>query len=53
MGAYHGKRTFDTFTHFKSVMRAPTLKLLDLAIKYPPYAGKLATVKRLERYHLL
>jgi aldehyde dehydrogenase (NAD+) len=53
MGAYHGKRTFDTFTHFKSVMKAPTTKLLDLSIKYPPYAGKLATVKKLERYRLL
>lgn len=53
MGAYHGKRTFDTFTHFKSVMRAPTLKVLDLPIKYPPYAGKLATVKKLERFRII
>jgi acyl-CoA reductase-like NAD-dependent aldehyde dehydrogenase len=53
MGAYHGKHTFDTFSHFKAVMYSPTARVLDVALKYPPYAGKLASVKRLEKIGLL
>jgi len=39
MGAYHGKSTFDVFTHAKPVMQTPVW--IDPSIKYPPYAGKL------------
>lgn len=35
MGAYHGKSTFDTFTHFKSVLTKPTW--FDPSLLYPPY----------------
>jgi aldehyde dehydrogenase (NAD+) len=35
MGAYHGKKSFDTFTHFKSVLVKP--QWFDLSILYPPY----------------
>jgi aldehyde dehydrogenase (NAD+) len=35
MGAYHGRRSFDTFTHHKSVLEKGTL--LDPPIMYPPY----------------
>jgi acyl-CoA reductase-like NAD-dependent aldehyde dehydrogenase len=35
MGAYHGKATFDAFTHFKSVMRKPFA--LDNPMRYAPY----------------
>lgn len=35
MGAYHGKYSFDTFTHYRSVLYAS--KRADLPIKYPPY----------------
>jgi aldehyde dehydrogenase (NAD+) len=35
MGAYHGKATFDTFTHYKSVMKR-TLSP-DPHFRYPPY----------------
>ncbi len=35
-GAYHGKLTFDTFTHYKSVMNAPAH--LDFPVRYPPFA---------------
>ncbi|MCK5219368.1 aldehyde dehydrogenase family protein, partial [bacterium] len=47
MGAYHGKYTFDTFTHYKSVMIRSNL--LDLRLKYAPYKGKLklAIIKRI------
>jgi aldehyde dehydrogenase (NAD+) len=46
MGAYHGKASFDTFTHRRSVLTKPTL--LDPPIMYPPYSGfKEAVLKRL------
>jgi aldehyde dehydrogenase (NAD+) len=42
-GAYHGKFTFDTFTHAKAVMKTPSW--IDPAIKYPPFKGKLKWFK--------
>jgi aldehyde dehydrogenase (NAD+) len=39
MGAYHGKYSFDTFTHRKSVMKTPSW--FDPYFKYPPFKGKL------------
>lgn len=42
-GAYHGKYSFDTFTHVKGVMRTPTW--IDPSIKYPPFKGKLKWFK--------
>ncbi|MBN8855362.1 MAG: aldehyde dehydrogenase family protein [Sphingobacteriales bacterium 50-39] len=39
MGAYHGKYSFETFTHAKAVMQTPGW--IDPAIKYPPFKGKL------------
>ncbi len=35
MGAYHGKRGFDTFSHHKSILDRKTF--LDLPIRYQPY----------------
>jgi aldehyde dehydrogenase (NAD+) len=43
IGAYHGKYTFETFTHAKAVMKTPTF--IDPAIKYPPFKGKLKWFK--------
>lgn len=43
-GQYHGKASFDTFIHKKSVMKTPTW--FDPAIKYPPFKGKLSLFKR-------
>lgn len=43
MGQYHGKATFDLFTHRKSVMKTPTW--FDPAMKYPPFKGKLKLFK--------
>ena len=34
-GRYHGKYSFDTFTHLKSVMKTGTW--LDIKLRYPPY----------------
>lgn len=42
-GLYHGKASFDTFTHKKSIMKTPTW--FDPAIKYPPFKGKLKLFK--------
>jgi aldehyde dehydrogenase (NAD+) len=39
MGAYHGKHSFDTFTHAKPVMKTPNW--FDPGLKYPPFKGKL------------
>ena len=45
MGGYHGKLSFDTFTHMKSVLKTPTW--IDPSFKYPPYKGKAWLLKRL------
>ncbi|MDD5727274.1 MAG: aldehyde dehydrogenase [Victivallales bacterium] len=47
MGAYHGKYGFDTFSHFKPVMIKSTL--IDVPVRYPPFAGKLKLLRRLCR----
>jgi aldehyde dehydrogenase (NAD+) len=43
IGAYHGRYSFDLFSHQKSVMKTPTW--FDPAIKYPPFKGKLKIFK--------
>src|SRR5688572_14026431 len=43
MGNYHGKYSFDTFSHKKAVMKTPTW--FDPSIKYPPFKGKLKLFK--------
>jgi len=35
IGAYHGKLSFDTFSHLKGVLKKSTLA--DLKHRYPPY----------------
>jgi aldehyde dehydrogenase (NAD+) len=46
LGAYHGKFTFETFSHRKSVLIKPTW--LDLKFFYPPYdQAKRKWVRRL------
>lgn len=47
LGQYHGKYSFDTFSHRKSVLKTPTW--LDPAIKYPPFRGKLGLFKKIVR----
>ncbi len=42
-GAYHGKYSFDTFTHNKAVMKTATW--FDPNLKYPPFKGKLKWFK--------
>jgi len=42
-GNYHGKYSFETFSHKKAVMKTPTW--FDPDIKYPPFKGKLKLFK--------
>jgi aldehyde dehydrogenase (NAD+) len=44
-GNYHGKASFDTFSHYKSVMRNSFW--LDLKWRYAPYKEKLSFLKRM------
>jgi aldehyde dehydrogenase (NAD+) len=45
LGNYHGRFSFNTFSHKKSVIKTPTW--FDPSIKYPPYKGKLSIFKKL------
>jgi aldehyde dehydrogenase (NAD+) len=42
-GNYHGKYSFDTFSHRRGIMKTPTW--LDPDIKYPPFKGRLKLLK--------
>ncbi len=45
MGSCHGKAGFDTFTHYRTVVRRGKL---DLPVRYPPYEGKkISLLKKL------
>jgi len=48
MGKYHGKSSFDTFSHSKGVVVRS--HWLDLPIRYAPYAGKIKIIKTLLDY---
>ncbi|MCC5608340.1 aldehyde dehydrogenase [Nostoc sp. CHAB 5834] len=45
IGNYHGKASFDTFSHNKSVLQNSFW--LDLKWRYAPYQGKLPLIKKL------
>ena len=47
IGAYHGKHSFDLFTHAKPIMHTPVW--FDPAVKYPPFAGKMKWFKKMIR----
>ncbi len=44
MGSYHGKKSFDTFTHEKSVLHKSTW--MDLPMRYHPYTEKKDKIVR-------
>lgn len=44
IGAYHGQLSFDIFSHHKAIVKKANW--LDLPMRYAPYKGKLATIKR-------
>jgi aldehyde dehydrogenase (NAD+) len=43
VGAYHGKFSFDTFSHHKGIHKKSTW--LDVPLRYPPYEEKVLLVK--------
>ncbi len=45
IGAYHGKLSFDTFSHKKSIVRKGNW--LDLPLRYAPYKNKVNIIKRI------
>jgi aldehyde dehydrogenase (NAD+) len=47
IGRYHGKFSFETFSHKKAVLKTPTW--FDPNIKYPPFKGKLNLFKKVIR----
>lgn len=46
-GQYHGRYSFETFSHKKAIMKTPTW--FDPAIKYPPFKGKMKLFKMVIR----
>jgi aldehyde dehydrogenase (NAD+) len=47
IGAYHGRFSFDVFSHRKAVMKTPTW--FDPSFKYPPFEGKLKWFRKIIR----
>lgn len=46
-GSYHGKASFDSFSHQKSIMKKNFF--LDIPIRYAPYDGKIKWLKTIFR----
>lgn len=46
IGGYHGKHSFDLFSHQKSIMRKATW--LDIPLRYPPYKLPTSIVKKMK-----
>lgn len=44
MGSYHGKRSFEVFSHQRSVMKTTTR--MDLPLRYPPYKKSVLKLLR-------
>ncbi len=45
IGKYHGKASFDTFSHKKSFLKGSSL--IDFTLRYPPYNGKLKLFRKI------
>lgn len=50
MGTYHGKASFDCFTHYRPVLRRTFFP--DFRLRYPPPRFDLPTLKRVARWLL-
>lgn len=44
MGQYHGKGSYDTFSHVKSIMKKSNW--LDVPLRYPPFKNHLSLLKK-------
>ena len=47
MGAYHGKTSFESFSHFKGIMKKANY--LDQPFRYPPYKN-IKLVKKIMKF---
>ncbi len=45
IGSYHGRGSFDTFSHQKSVLKKSNL--IDIPLRYPPYKNRLKLLKKM------
>lgn len=45
MGKYHGKSTFDTFSHFKPYISKPLW--IDPPLRYPPFKNKISFLRKI------
>ncbi|MEW8956254.1 aldehyde dehydrogenase [Clostridium sp.] len=45
MGSYHGKASFDTFTHYKSIIKKSNI--IDVDVRYPPFKNKISLLKKI------
>nr|MBA3986600.1 aldehyde dehydrogenase family protein [Flavobacteriales bacterium] len=48
LGAYHGKHSFDTFSHTKAITRKGTW--LDIPFRYAPYEGKVNLFRKISKW---
>lgn len=48
MGAYHGKLSFDIFSHKKAIVKRGTW--LDLPLRYAPYKDKLKNIQKVLKW---
>ncbi|WP_055445747.1 aldehyde dehydrogenase [Lacinutrix mariniflava] len=48
IGAYHGKLSFDTFSHQKAIVKKANW--LDLPVRYAPYTGKLKKIRKILKW---
>ena len=47
IGSYHGKKSFETFSHRKSILKRSFR--LDAPLRYPPYGNKLRILEKILR----
>ena len=47
MGSYHGRKTFETFSHAKPMLKK-SLRV-DVPVRYPPYRKKIKWLRRLSK----
>ncbi len=48
IGAYHGRLSFDTFSHKKSIVKKANW--LDIPLRYAPYNDKLKSIKKILKW---
>jgi len=47
MGQYHGKYSFETFSHKKSVLKKSLA--IDIKLRYPPYKDDISLLKKVQK----